>query len=66
MKFKDKKISKGEIDLLNNAISMTKHIGLNRTRGLGLVDMDFVQNQDKNQEESYVESEDLCKSKSLL
>lgn len=63
VKFKDKKISKGEIDLLNNAISMTKHIGLNRTRGLGLVDMDFVQNQDKNQEESYVESEDLCKSK---
>lgn len=68
---------KEEKDLLEEAISMTKHIGLNRTRGLGLVEMSVEQKEVKLEGKStgpinegknkisydlYLSSNVLCKS----
>lgn len=72
-----KAVSKEEKNLLEEAISMTKHIGLNRTRGLGLVEMSLEQKEVKLEVKStgpinegknkisydlYLSSNVLCKS----
>lgn len=43
-----KSLTKVQEELLETAISMVKHIGMNRTRGLGLVEMQLI-NEEKNE-----------------
>ena len=48
-----------ESDLLEKAISLTKHIGINRTRGLGLVKMEILPNFDNSNVELLIINDDL-------
>lgn len=41
-----------EIEILKNAISLVKHIGVSRTRGLGLVKMELVNSEENPNEQS--------------
>lgn len=45
-------LTKKQVELLKNAVSMVKHIGMNRTRGMGAVEMSLLPDYEKTEENS--------------
>ena len=53
------KVEKGQEEILKQAVSLVKHIGVSRTRGLGLVEMSLHEEEQKQAEHVLIKKEKL-------
>lgn len=54
------KVEKGQEEILKQAVSLVKHIGVSRTRGLGLVEMSLHEEEQKQAEHVLIKKEKLA------